>query len=67
LEEYPKRAGLPREEYFDHLQDPHPNWLKTIRVLLVAGENDKGHWVNSGAPLENKREMFMGAKYAATT
>jgi hypothetical protein len=67
LEEYPKRTGLPREEYFDHLQDPHPNWLKTIRVLLVAGENDKGHWVNSGAPLENKREMFMGAKYAATT
>ncbi len=67
LEEYPKRTGLPREEYFDHLQDPHPNWLKTIRVLLVAGENDKGHWVNSGAPLENKREMFMGARYAATT
>jgi pimeloyl-ACP methyl ester carboxylesterase len=67
LEEYPKRTGLPREEYFDHLQDPDPNWLKTIRVLLVAGENDKGDWVNNGAPLENKREMFMGAKYAATT
>jgi pimeloyl-ACP methyl ester carboxylesterase len=67
LEEYPKRTGLPREEYFDHLQDPDPNWLKTIRVLLIAGENDKGHWVNNGAPLENKREMFMGTKYAATT
>jgi len=67
LEEYPKRTGLPREEYFDHLQDPDSNWLRTIRVLLVAGENDKGHWVNNGAPLENKREMFMGAKYAATT
>ena len=67
LEEYPKRTGLPREEYFDHLQDPDPNWLKTIRVLLVAGENDKGHWVNHGAPVENKREMFMGAKYAAST
>ncbi len=67
LEEYPKRTGLPREEYFDHLQEPDSNWLKTIRVLLVAGENDKGHWVNGGAPLENKREMFMGAKYAATT
>ena len=67
LEEYPKRTGLPREEYFDHLQEPDANWLKTIRVLLVAGENDKGHWVNGGAPLENKREMFMGAKYAATT
>ena len=67
LEEYPKRTGLPRDEYFDHLQDPDPNWLKTIRVLLVAGENDKGHWVNNSAQLENKREMFMGAKYAATT
>ena len=67
LEEYPKRAGLPREEYFDHLQEPDADWLKTIRVLLVAGENDKGHWANGGAPLENKREMFMGAKYAATT
>jgi pimeloyl-ACP methyl ester carboxylesterase len=67
LEEYPKRTGLPREEYFNHLQEPDADWLKTIRVLLVAGENDKGHWVNGGAPLENKREMFMGAKYAATT
>jgi pimeloyl-ACP methyl ester carboxylesterase len=66
LEEYPKRIGLPREEYFDHLQEPDPNWLKTIRVLLVVGENDKGHWVK-GDSLEHKREMFMGAKYAATT
>jgi pimeloyl-ACP methyl ester carboxylesterase len=66
LEEYAKRTGLPREEYFDHLQEPDPNWLKTIRVLLVAGENDKGHWVR-GDRLEDKREMFMGAKYAATT
>ena len=66
LEEYPKRSGLPRDEYFDHLQDPDPNWLKSIRVLLTVGENDKGHWVH-GEPIENKREMFMGAKYAATT
>lgn len=67
LEEYPKRTGLPREEYFDHLQDPDASWLRTIRVLLVVGENDKGHWVNGGAALENRREMFMGAKYAAAT
>jgi len=66
LEEYPKRTGLPREEYFDHLQEPDPEWLKTIRVLLVAGENDKGHWVK-GEKLEDKREMFMGAQYAAAT
>jgi pimeloyl-ACP methyl ester carboxylesterase len=66
LEEYPKRTGLPREEYFDHLQEPDPEWLKTIRVLLAVGENDKGHWVK-GERLEDKREMFMGAKYAAST
>ena len=61
-----KRTGLPREEYFDHSQEPDPNWLKTIRVLLTVGENDKGHWVK-GEKLEHKREMFMGAKYAAAT
>ncbi len=66
LDEYPKRTGLPREEYFDHLQDPDPDWLKTIRVLLLVGENDKGHWVK-GERLEDKREMFMGRKYAATS
>ena len=66
LEEYPKRTGLPREEYFDHLQAPDPNWLKTTKVLLTVGENDKGHWVK-GDRLQDKREMFMGAKYAATT
>jgi pimeloyl-ACP methyl ester carboxylesterase len=66
LEEYPKRTGLPREEYFDHLNDPDPAWLKTIRVLLVVGENDKGHWVR-GDKVEHKREMFMATKYAATT
>ncbi|HXG49858.1 MAG TPA: hypothetical protein VNN77_00430 [candidate division Zixibacteria bacterium] len=66
LEEYPKRTGLPREEYFDHLQEPDPDWLRTIRVLLAVGENDKGHWVK-GDRLEHKREMFMGEKYAAKT
>ena len=66
LEEYPKRTGLPRDEYFDHLQEPDPNWLKTIKVLLTVGENDKGHWVK-GERLQDKREMFMGAKYAAAT
>jgi pimeloyl-ACP methyl ester carboxylesterase len=66
LEQYPVQTGLPREEYFDHLQEPDENWLKTISVLLTVGENDKGHWVK-GERLEDKREMFMGAKYAATT
>lgn len=66
LDEYAKRTGLPREEYFDHLQEPDPNWLRTIRVLLLVGENDHGHWVKGERP-EDKREMFMGAKFAATT
>jgi pimeloyl-ACP methyl ester carboxylesterase len=66
LDEYVKCTGLPREEYFDHLQEPDPEWLKTIRVLLTVGENDKGHWVK-GERLEDKREMFMGAKYATST
>ena len=66
LDEYVTRTGLPREEYFDHLQEPDPAWLKTIRVLLTVGENDKGHWVK-GERLEDKREMFMAAKYAAST
>ena len=66
LDEYARRTGLPREEYFDHLQEPDRNWLKSIRVLLTVGENDKGHWVR-GDKLEQKREMFMGAKYAAAT
>lgn len=66
LDEYVKRTGLPRDEYLDHLQEPDPKWLETIRVLLLVGENDKGHWVR-GERLEDKREMFMAAKYAATT
>lgn len=66
LEEYVNRTGLPREEYFDHLQEPDAAWLKSIRVLLTVGENDKGHWVR-GERLEDKREMFMGAKYATAT
>lgn len=66
LEEYAQRSGLPREEYFDHLQDPNPDWLKTIRVLLLVGDNDQGHWIK-GERIEDKREMFIGAKYAATT
>ena len=66
LDEYVKRTGLPREEYFDDLQEPDRDWLKTIRVLLTVGENDKGHWVR-GDKLEHKREIFMGSKYAAAT
>jgi len=66
LEEYPKKTGLPREEYFDHLKEPDPDWLENIRVLLLVGEKDRGHWLK-GDRLEDKREMFMAEKYAACT
>ena len=62
LEEYPKRTGLPREEYFDYLQEPNPDWVRKSHALLVVGENDKGHW-KEGEPIENKREPFMCRKY----
>ncbi len=64
LEKYPKITGLPKEEYFDHLQDPDPEWLKSISVLLMVGGDDKGHWV-AGKTEEEKREVFMGRKYKA--
>ncbi len=64
LEKYPPLTGLPREEYFDHLQDPDGDWLKSIGVLLLVGGDDKGHWVH-GEKEEDKREVFMGRKYRA--
>ena len=64
LEQYVQRTGLPREEYFDHLVDPDPAWLKKASVLLVVGDNDRGHWLH-GDKIENKREPWMVAKYRA--
>lgn len=64
LEEYVKLTGLPRDEYFDHLQDPAPEWLESLKVLFMVGENDHGHWLG-GKTLADKREMFMASKYAA--
>jgi hypothetical protein len=64
LEQYPAKTGLPREEYFDHIDDPDPDWLKSIAVLLLVGDDDKGHWV-AGKEIEDKREVFMGRKYEA--
>ena len=42
LEECVKISGLPREEYFDNTltREPDRMWLKSIRVLLLFGEND---------------------------
>jgi hypothetical protein len=64
LELYPAKTGLPREEFFDHLDDPDADWLKSIKVLLMVGGDDKGHWV-AGDTVEDKREIFMGRKYEA--
>lgn len=62
LEQYPARTGLPREEFFDHLKDPDPQWLRTISVLALVGENDKGHWV-AGHTVQQKREIYMARRY----
>ncbi|MEE8516090.1 MAG: hypothetical protein V3T02_05560, partial [Alphaproteobacteria bacterium] len=62
LEQYPGKTGLPREEFLDHLDDPDPDWMKSISVLLMVGGGDKGHWL-AGEKEEDKREIFMGRKY----
>jgi hypothetical protein len=62
LEQYPARTRLPLREFVDHLDDPNPAWLKSISVLALVGDNDKGHWV-AGKDLADKREMYMARKY----
>jgi hypothetical protein len=64
MPEYAARTGLPENEYLDHLADPDADWLKSISVLLLVGDNDKGHWV-AGEAEADKREMFMAARYRA--
>lgn len=62
FEAYAERTGLPLSEYADHMADPDPAWLRQISVLLLVGDNDKGHWVH-GEPESNKREVYMAARY----
>jgi len=62
LEQYPLRTGLPHEEFISHLNDPDPTWLRTISVLALVGENDKGHWV-AGQDVAQKREIYMAHQY----
>lgn len=66
LDEYPALTGLPREEYFDHLDGPNPEWLKSIGVILLVGGNDRGHW-RIGERDEDKREVFIAKKYRQYT
>jgi pimeloyl-ACP methyl ester carboxylesterase len=63
LEDYPKRTGLPLKEYVDHLEEPDAAWLRSIAVLALVGDNDKGHWVCNGKELAQKREMYMARKF----
>ena len=65
LEEVAAKTGLPRAEYFGHFEDPDPEWLRSVNVLLLTGERDPGHWVKGGADIEKKREIFMARKYQA--
>jgi hypothetical protein len=62
LEEHVKITGLPRAEYFDHLQDPDPAFLRNLNALLLVGEKDQAHWV-IGNRTEDKVEYFMAKKY----
>jgi hypothetical protein len=63
MEEYPKRTGLSRGEYFDYLKMPRAEDVKKQSVLMLVGEKDKKHWIY-GDTEEAKREVFMGYKYA---
>ena len=64
LKNYAKLTGLPIEEYIDHLRDPDPTWLASVKVLLLVGENDPLHWKLGGNTLEHKQELFMAKKFA---
>ena len=67
LKETAKRAGLSVGEYIDYYdEEPDPKWMKDTGVLLTVGEKDKRHWIQ-GDKLEDKREYFMGLKYARYT
>ncbi|MBT3791490.1 MAG: alpha/beta fold hydrolase [Rhodospirillales bacterium] len=62
IELWPPKTGLPRDEYFSHLENPDPDWLKSISVLFLVGDNDKGHWV-AGKDIADKRDMWMSKRY----
>lgn len=67
LEAYRRATRLPREEYITHEKDPDPEFLRSIRVLLVVGENDKNHAKVGGERLEDTMEGFVTRLYAERT
>jgi pimeloyl-ACP methyl ester carboxylesterase len=66
LDEYRKLTGLPPGEYFRHFDEPDPDLLEGIKVLLIDGENDKLHW-KIGKRVEDKQEYFITKLYAEKT
>lgn len=66
LKAYARRTGLPEIEYLDHLHDPDPAWLARTSVLMMAGENDRVHWLQDHKT-EDKLDMFIGEKFAQRT
>lgn len=66
LEQHQRRSGLPREEYFDYLDDPDEGWLQSIGVLLLVGENDRSHWKTADRD-DERYEVIIGAKYRRYT
>lgn len=63
LKEYQRLTGLPRDEYFGHFREPHAQFLRRTKVLLLVGENDLSHW-RMWDRLEDKREYFVAKLYA---
>jgi pimeloyl-ACP methyl ester carboxylesterase len=66
LKSYTKLTGLPEIEYLDHLHDPDPEWLAHTNVLMMAGENDRVHWLQDHKT-EDKLDSFIGEKFRQRT
>ena len=68
LEECIKITGLPKKEYFNNslIKEPDPRWLRSIKVLLLVGENDERYWPKD-RPIEDRPQYFIAKKYAETT
>ena len=67
LKEYPVVTGLPNEEYIGHFREPDAEFLRKIKVLLLVGENDRGHWKTGGQRPEERQEGFVAKLYAEKT
>ena len=67
LEEYQRATGLPRGEYFGHLEEPDREFLESIKVLLMVGENDRNHWKAGGKRPEERQDGYVARLYAEKT